>query len=64
MLFLSALIGIYYAYKDRRKSVTDYYYGGKKMSPVKNQQNFYYHSYKMRDKVVTKCIALFKVFFC
>ena len=31
---LAAIIGAYYGYKDRKKTPTNYYFGGKKMSPV------------------------------
>ena len=35
MLGLSLAIGIYYAYKDRKKkSIENYYFGGRHMSPV------------------------------
>ena len=34
-LVLASAIGVYYAYKDRKKNLIDYYYGGKKMSPVR-----------------------------
>ena len=41
-LLLATLIGIYYAYKDRkRKTVKNYYYGGKNLSPVSwNHQKY------------------------
>ena len=34
-------VGIYYAVVDRKKNVDNYYYGGRKMSPVKCFAKFY-----------------------